>query len=76
MRAEIVALRAELESDDFVHDAGKICFERTRQRNNSQTVVAISIVAKSVGLSDGVHAGRRGGEVLTILAAAPLRERT
>lgn len=22
MRAEIVALRAELESDDFVHDAG------------------------------------------------------
>lgn len=24
MRAEIVALRAELESDDFVHDAGDL----------------------------------------------------
>jgi len=24
MRAEIVALRAELESDDFVHDAGNL----------------------------------------------------
>lgn len=68
MRAEIIALRAELEGDDFVHGAGRVRAERaaTAQQQSSNSVRASLIVSNPVGLSDGVHAGGRCGEVLTI----------